>query len=84
MKSVVALYRDVAVTTEVQDGDMNILLKPSQRVACNLVSPYGLICVMVILEREASDARDFFLIRLLRPWTRQFSQTPPKSTSLEV
>lgn len=55
MKSVVALYRDVAVTTEVQDGDMDILLKPGQRVTCNLVSPYELICVIVILERQASD-----------------------------
>ncbi|GBF61841.1 psi-producing oxygenase A [Trichophyton mentagrophytes] len=38
MKSVVVLYRDVAVATEVQDGDMDILLKPGQRVACNLVT----------------------------------------------
>lgn len=80
MKSVVVLYRDVAVATEVQDGDMDILLKPGQRVACNLVRPYELICVIVILEREASDG----LNRLPRPWIRQFSQTLPKSTSLEV
>ncbi|EFR03879.1 hypothetical protein MGYG_06878 [Nannizzia gypsea CBS 118893] len=38
LRSGVALYRDVTTATEVQDGDMDIILKPGQRVGCNLVA----------------------------------------------
>ncbi|KAM5440549.1 hypothetical protein McanCB56680_000533 [Microsporum canis] len=38
MRSVVALYRDVAKATEIQDGKKTLYLEPGQRVICNLVT----------------------------------------------
>ncbi|KAK2858497.1 hypothetical protein FQN49_004673 [Arthroderma sp. PD_2] len=38
MRSVVALYRDVTKSAEIQDGVRTLHLKPGQRVVCNLVT----------------------------------------------
>lgn len=37
MKAIVALHRDVAIETTVQDGERSIPLKPGDRITLNLV-----------------------------------------------